>query len=173
LAGSDEDRDRSRRLGVEDRGWSSTSRVVGGRTIERSGDAVSSLHHGQGDEERKFLGLTSKPWSTVSLGLVSHWYKLHVSNCHGSWVILKDQLCFTFFLLSKIIDLRNEVLNFTQKEEESLGAAWSKYNQLALSGLELSIPDALFMQHFVHRLGTKFTEMLDMTYGGVFFSLHG
>jgi hypothetical protein len=71
--------------------------------------------------------------------------------------------------LSKIIDLSNEVLNFTQKEEESLGAAWSKYNQLALSGLELSIPDALFMQHFVHMLGTEFTEMLDMTYGGVFF----
>jgi hypothetical protein len=70
--------------------------------------------------------------------------------------------------LSKIIDLRNEVLNFAQKEGESLGAAWSRYNQLALSGPELSIPDAMFMQHFVHRSGTKFPEYLDMTYGGVF-----
>jgi hypothetical protein len=58
---------------------------------------------------------------------------------------LADQLCFTFFLLFKIIDLCNEVLNFAQKERESLGVAWSKYNQLALLGTELSIPDAMFM----------------------------
>jgi hypothetical protein len=49
-----------------------------------------------------------------------------------------------------------------------LGAAWSRYNQLALSGLELSIPDVVFMQHFVHGLGTESTEYLDMTSGGVF-----
>jgi hypothetical protein len=70
--------------------------------------------------------------------------------------------------LSKIIDLRNEVLNFSQKEGESLGEAWSRYNQLALPGSELSILDAIFMQHFVHRLGTESTEYLDMTSGGVF-----
>jgi hypothetical protein len=70
--------------------------------------------------------------------------------------------------LSKIIDLHNEVLNFAQKEGESLGAAWCRYNQLALSGLELSIPDAMFMQYFVHGLGTKSAKYLDMTSGGVF-----
>jgi hypothetical protein len=75
---------------------------------------------------------------------------------------------FCLFLLSKIIDLRNEVLNFAQKEGESLEIAWSRYNQLALSGPELSIPDAMFVQHFVHGLGTEFTEYLDMTSGGVF-----
>jgi hypothetical protein len=82
-------------------------------------------------------------------GWTKQWYKLHVSSCHGSWVILKDQFCFTFFLLSKIIDLCNKVLNFSQKEGESLGPAWSIYNQLPLSGTELSIPDAMFMQHFL------------------------
>jgi hypothetical protein len=39
--------------------------------IERSGDAVCGLHHTQGDEEHGFLGLASKPWSTVSPGLAS------------------------------------------------------------------------------------------------------
>jgi hypothetical protein len=78
-------------------------------------------------------------------GWATQWYKLHVISCHGSWVIFKDQFCFTFFPLSKIIDLCNEVPNFAQKEGESLGAAWSRYNQLALSGPELSIPDAMFM----------------------------
>jgi hypothetical protein len=70
--------------------------------------------------------------------------------------------------LSKIIDLPSEVLNFAQKEGESLGVAWSRYNQLALSSPELSILDAIFMQHFVHGLGTESIEYLDMTFGGVF-----
>jgi hypothetical protein len=39
--------------------------------IERSGDAVCGLYHAQGDEERGFLGLDSKPRSTVSPDLAS------------------------------------------------------------------------------------------------------
>jgi hypothetical protein len=105
------------------------------------------------------------------MGWAKQWFKLHVSSCHGSWVILKDQFCFTFFQLSKIIDLHNKVLNFVQKEGDSMGAAWSRYNQFALSGSELSIPDAMFMEHFVHGLGTKSSEYLDMTSRGVF--VHG
>jgi hypothetical protein len=97
-------------------------------------------------------------------GWAKQWYKLQVS----SWLILKDQFYFAFFPLSKIIDLCNEVLNFAQKEWESLGVAWSRYNQLALSGPELSIPDAMFMQHFVHGLGTESAEYLDMASEGVF-----
>jgi hypothetical protein len=97
-------------------------------------------------------------------GWAKQWYKLQVS----SWLILKDQFYFAFFPLSKIIDLCNEVLNFAQKEWESLGVAWSRYNQLALSGPELSIPDATFIQHFVHGLGTKSAKYLDMTSEGVF-----
>jgi hypothetical protein len=49
-----------------------------------------------------------------------------------------------------------------------LGAAWSRYNQLALSGPELYIPDAIFMQHFVNGLGTESAKYLDMTSRGVF-----
>jgi hypothetical protein len=56
-------------------------------------------------------------------GWAKQWYKLHVSSCHGSWVILKGQFYFTFLPLSKIIDLHNEVLNIAQKEGESLEAA--------------------------------------------------
>jgi hypothetical protein len=69
MTGSDEDRGRSRRLGVEDRRWSSTCQVLGGWTIERSGDAVCGLHRAQGNEERRYLSFASKPRSTVSLGL--------------------------------------------------------------------------------------------------------
>jgi hypothetical protein len=44
MVGSDEDQGRSRRLGAEDRGWSSTTQVHGGWMIGRSGDVVCGLH---------------------------------------------------------------------------------------------------------------------------------
>jgi hypothetical protein len=44
MMGSDEDRGRSRRPSAEDREWSSTGRVLGGWTIERSGDTVYGMY---------------------------------------------------------------------------------------------------------------------------------
>jgi hypothetical protein len=63
MADSDNDRDISRRLGAEERRWSNTGWVLNGRMIERSSDAVCVLHRAQGDEERIFLSLASKPSS--------------------------------------------------------------------------------------------------------------
>jgi hypothetical protein len=67
--GHDEDPGRSRRLGAEDRRWSSIGRVLGGQTIERLGDAVCGLHHAQGNKEHGFLGSASNPRSTISPSL--------------------------------------------------------------------------------------------------------
>jgi hypothetical protein len=71
MAGSDKDLGRSTRPNADDRGWSRTDRVLGGRTIGRSGDAICDLYCAQGDEEHMFLSLASKPRSTVSLILTS------------------------------------------------------------------------------------------------------
>jgi hypothetical protein len=75
MAGSNKDRGRSRRPGAEDRGCSSTGRVLGGQMIKRSGDAMCCLHRARGDEERGFLGLASKPRLVVCqwFGLKSTW----------------------------------------------------------------------------------------------------
>jgi hypothetical protein len=71
MVGSDEDRGRSRRRTAEDQRRSSTSRVLHGQMIERLADAICCLHRAEGDEEREFLGLESKPRSTASPGLAS------------------------------------------------------------------------------------------------------
>jgi hypothetical protein len=98
MAGTDENRGRSRRPGVEDRGWSSTCRVLGGLTIERSGDAVRGLHHTKGDEKCGFLGLAIKPSSTVSPSLTSK------PVASGFWVwALKAQLQFGNLCLKTIV----------------------------------------------------------------------
>jgi hypothetical protein len=82
MEGNDEDWGSSRRLGVEDQGWSGTSRVLGGRTIKRSGDAVCDLHrtHG-GDEKRGLSSLASKPTA-----MVCQWFGLKTNatvTCFG------------------------------------------------------------------------------------------
>jgi hypothetical protein len=41
---------------VQSTGDGRTGQVLGGRAIERLGDAVCGLHRARGDEERKFLG---------------------------------------------------------------------------------------------------------------------
>jgi hypothetical protein len=56
IAGTDEDRGRSRKTCAEDRVWLCTSWVLIGRMIGRSGDAVYGLHRAHGDEECGFLG---------------------------------------------------------------------------------------------------------------------
>jgi hypothetical protein len=62
MTDSDNDRGRSRRLGVKD----GTSRVLGSQTIGRSGDTVCNPHHTRGgDEKHGFPGLASKPVVTV------------------------------------------------------------------------------------------------------------
>jgi hypothetical protein len=71
MAGSDKDLGRSRRPGAEDRGWSSTDRVLDGQTIKRLSDAVCSLYRAHGDEECGFLGSASKSRSSFSPGLAS------------------------------------------------------------------------------------------------------
>jgi hypothetical protein len=44
MTSSDEDRDRTKRPGAEDQGWSSIGRILGGWTVERSDDVVYGLH---------------------------------------------------------------------------------------------------------------------------------
>jgi hypothetical protein len=56
MAGIDEDCGRSSRPGIDDRGWSSTGQVLGGRTIGRSGDTMCDLHRTHGNKERGFFG---------------------------------------------------------------------------------------------------------------------
>jgi hypothetical protein len=72
MAGRDGDRGKSKRLGAEDRRWPSTGRVLGGQMIERSSNAIYSLHRAQGDKEHSFLSLASKPRSTISPCLASN-----------------------------------------------------------------------------------------------------
>jgi hypothetical protein len=64
---------------VQRNGDGRTGRVLGGRTIERSGGTMCGLHRAHGDEEHGFLGSALKPRSMIcqwfglkTTGTVSH-----------------------------------------------------------------------------------------------------
>jgi hypothetical protein len=56
MADSDDNLDKSRRPGTEERRWLSTGRILGGQTIERLGDVLCGLYCAHRDEEYAFLG---------------------------------------------------------------------------------------------------------------------
>ena len=47
-----------------------------------------------------------------------------------------------------MVSLRRVVLSFKQKEKESLGAAWARFNGLVNFGPDLAIQDHMLLQHF-------------------------
>jgi hypothetical protein len=56
MAGSDDNRGRSRRSSAKDQRWSSTGQVLSGQTIGGSGDTLCGQYRANGDEEREFFG---------------------------------------------------------------------------------------------------------------------
>jgi hypothetical protein len=90
MVGSDKDRGKSMRPDAEDRGWSTTDRVLDGQTIERSGDTVCSLHRACGDEERRFVG-----WGSKSRLTVCQWFCLKTTGTVSPDLASKPvALCF-------------------------------------------------------------------------------
>ena len=76
-----------------------------------------------------------------------------------------------FFPIARVVHLRREVLNFKQREKESLGAAWAHLMDLYSSGLDLAIPEPILLQHFYLGLSEKSTQFLDIASGGAFLHL--
>ena len=55
--------------------------------------------------------------------LAKLWYTRNVESVHEEWEVLQSKFCIAFFPISRVAQLRREVLNFQQKEKETLGAA--------------------------------------------------
>ena len=73
------------------------------------------------------------------------WYAHNVGKVNGDWKDLRNKFCFAFFPLSRIASLWQEILNFQQKENETIGAAWDHFSILTRSGLDLSIPNHVLL----------------------------
>jgi hypothetical protein len=69
------------------------------------------------------------------------WYSHSVGKVKGDWGELRNRFYLTFFPISRIASLQQKILNFQQKEKETMGVAWAKFSLLAHSSPDLSIPN--------------------------------
>jgi hypothetical protein len=82
------------------------------------------------------------------IGIAKQWYKLTVGSIQGDWEMLCSKFFLKFFPISRVAHHQIEVLTFKQHEEEPLDASWDRFNDLITTGLDLAIPDPMFLQHF-------------------------
>ena len=91
-----------------------------------------------------------------------------MQSVNGSWSKLRGKFCLRFFPESRIVALRKDILCFQQNEEETIGAAWTRFLLLVNSGPILSIPNHVLLQHFYSGLDTESAHCLDAAAGGSF-----
>ena len=96
------------------------------------------------------------------------WYAHNIGKVARDWEELRNRFYLTFFPIYRIATLRQEILNFQQKEKETIGVAWDYFSILPRSGLDLSIPRHVLLQHFWLGLRKESTLQLDITAGGSF-----
>jgi len=101
-------------------------------------------------------------------GTTKHWYTRTVGSVQGDWEALCSSFCLSFFPISGVVSLRIEVLSFKQKEKESLGAAWARFNDLVNSDPNLAIQDHILLKHFYMGLCGETAQFLDTSSGGTF-----
>ena len=99
------------------------------------------------------------------------WYTRNVGSVHGEWEVLQTKFCIAFFPISRVAQLHQEVLNFQQKEKETLGATWAYFNDIISSRPDLTIPDPILLQHVYLGLSKETTHYLDIASGGSFLHL--
>jgi len=85
--------------------------------------------------------------------------------------MLCSKFCLHFFLISKVVSLWKEVLNFRQLEEESLGTSCDCINSLITTGLDLAILDLMLLQYFYMGLSKDSAQSLDQASRGAFLYL--
>jgi hypothetical protein len=99
---------------------------------------------------------------------VKQCYTHNVGKVASDWEELKNRFFLTFFPISRIVVLQQEILSFEQKEKESISAAWDKFLILMRSGPDLSIPNHVLLQHFWIGFRKESSLHLDIAVRGLF-----
>jgi hypothetical protein len=79
------------------------------------------------------------------------WYTLASIEAKGNWDELVKKFLLKLFPISKVQDLRRQVLNFKQGEDEEIDEAWDYFNELLEQGPNLGFSDDLML----HKFSTK------------------
>ena len=95
------------------------------------------------------------------MGRAKQWYNQTIGSMQGDWETLCSSFCLAFFPICGVVSLRFEVQSFKQKEQESLGVSWDHFNDLIITGPDLTIQDPILLQHFYMGLSKDSMKFLD------------
>jgi hypothetical protein len=59
------------------------------------------------------------------MGKAKQWYTFVVGSANGDWDELKDKFYLAFFTMSRIGSLPRAILEFEQREKQSIGSVWA------------------------------------------------
>jgi hypothetical protein len=85
----------------------------------------------------------------------------------GNWDELVKKFFLKFFPISKVQDLRRQVLTFNQGEDEGIDEAWDRFNELLERGPNLGFSGDLMLHTFYFSLtpnSSRFVRMCDGSY---------
>jgi hypothetical protein len=68
------------------------------------------------------------------------------------WRNLCDKFCAKYFTLSRLMNLRRQIIKFQHMKTESLSQAWTRFHDLMHICLYHGLPDIVLIQHFQHGL---------------------
>ena len=106
------------------------------------------------------------PFSLI--GKAKQWYTHVVESMNGDWDELKDKFHLAFFPMSHINSLPRAILDFEQREKESIGAAWARFSTLIYASPDLSLSDGMILHLFCMSLDIDADLCLHVTAGGQF-----
>ena len=87
-------------------------------------------------------------WKLFPFSLIEkakQWYTLAIESTNGDWDELKDKFCLAFFPMSRIGSLPRAILDFEQREKESIGEAWAQFSALIHADPDLSLPNSILL----------------------------
>jgi hypothetical protein len=94
------------------------------------------------------------------------WYTLASVEAKGNWVDLVKKFLLKLFPISKVHDLRRQVLTFKQGKDEGIDEAWDRFNELLERGPNLGFSGDLMLHTFYFSLTSNFSRFVSMCVGG-------
>jgi hypothetical protein len=84
----------------------------------------------------------------------------------GNWNRLVEKFCEKFFPISRVQNVRKQVINFAQGEEEGIYQAWERFNGLIKQGPRLGFSGDVLLHTFYFSLTPKCMRYVQMCAGG-------
>jgi hypothetical protein len=80
----------------------------------------------------------------------------------GNWNRLVKKFCEKFFLISTVQNVRKQVINFAQGEEEGIDQAWERFNGLIKLGPRLGFSGDVLLHTFCFSLTPECMRYVQM-----------